>query len=303
MANQIQAVIKSLRPTHWVKNLSLFAALIFSGNLFNQDQLIITVWAASSFSLAASSVYLFNDVLDREQDKLHPVKKKRPIAQGLISPQDALFLSTMLVVISLFLASYLSFFFLSAIILYVILQISYTLLFKKVPVLDILAIAAGFILRVWSGAFVINVHLSVWFLLCVISVSLFLAAGKRRAELGILTQFGKTRQLAYQPVLLDSFLTMFGTAAWLSWALFTFFQVSPEIELLPISSQLPLTLAGIGKWLMLTIPIVIFGIMRYLHITYTTTLAETPERTLIRDKPLLSSVLIWGALVVLILYS
>ncbi|MBI2405903.1 UbiA prenyltransferase family protein [Candidatus Microgenomates bacterium] len=304
MVNKITALIASARPTHWVKNLLLFAPLIFSGNLTNGELFIATAEAVAIFSLAVSGIYMFNDIVDRNRDRLHPVKRRRPIAQGTLSLPVAFFTATVFIVSALFLASFISFFFLFALVVYLLLQVGYTLLFKHIPVADILAIAAGFVLRVWAGAFVIDVHLSVWFLLCVISTSLFLAAGKRKAELAILHQFGKVREFVYENTLLDAFLTMFGTATWLSWALFTFFEPSPNIGLLPLSSDLPLTLGGIGKWLMLTIPVVIFGIMRYLFIALTfTPLAESPERTLIRDRQLLGAVVLWGGLMILILYS
>ncbi|MBI3290071.1 decaprenyl-phosphate phosphoribosyltransferase [Candidatus Microgenomates bacterium] len=302
MADQIKSIIKSARPTHWVKNLAVFAALVFSGGLFDEELFRLTLWAAICFSIATSACYFFNDLADRKHDRLHPVKKNRPIAAGKIGTIDAIFIAVVLAAIAVLLASFLSFFFLAGILLYIILQVAYTLFLKYVPIIDILAIAAGFVLRVWAGAFVINAHLSVWFLLCVISGSLFLAAGKRKAEISILEKFGAKPSLTYKPEVLDSYLNMFGTASWMSWSLFTFFY-SSQNEVLLFSTDLPLTIAGIGKWLMLTIPVVIFGIMRYLFISYTTTLARSPERTLIRDKYLLGSFLVWGFLILLTLYS
>jgi len=164
-------------------------------------------------------------------------------------------------------------------------------------VLDILVIAAGFVLRVFAGAFVINAHLSVWFLLCVISLSLFLAAGKRRAEIAV------SHLSIYKPEILDSYLAMFGNAAWVSWSLFAFFESSPTAgPTLSILNQLPLTIAGVNKWLMLTIPIVIFGIMRYLKIIYDKIDASVPEKIFWADRQLFASVLIWVFLVIFIIY-
>lgn len=195
---------------------------------------------------------------------------------------------------------------------YLILQVAYTFLLKQIIILDILAIAAGFVLRIYAGAFLINAHLSVWFLLCVISVALFLATGKRRGELAILTekaapQHRKTLSF-YKPELLDSYLAMFATSSWLAWALFTFF--AEEERQFYISQAvpshmlnfLPLTILGSGKILMVTIPVVIFGIMRYLHIIYQGARSETPEKVLTTDKPLLLTALIWGILIILITY-
>lgn len=302
MVDQFKNIIKTARPTHWVKNLAIFAALVFSGNLFNTDLFRLTFWAFVIFSLAASACYFANDVADAQTDRLHPVKKNRPVARGKLKVIDALFFSVVLAALSVLFASFISFFFLATVVIYIALQVAYTFFFKKIPVVDVLSIATGFLLRVWAGAFVINFHLSVWFLLCVISGSLFLAAGKRKAELAVLEKFGRSPRLAYKPEMLDSYLVMFGTASWLSWALFTFFN-SQSTQFLLFSSDFPLTLAGIGKWMMLTIPVVIFGIMRYLYISFTTTLAQSPERTLIKDKYLLGAFLTWGALILLTLYS
>ena len=170
--------------------------------------------------------------------------------------------------------------------------------------MDILTIAAGFILRVYAGAFIINAHLSVWFLLCVISVALFIASAKRRAEL-IVTESTSTRKSLshYSASLLDSYVAMFATTAWLSWALFTFFE-SP-----PLTTQTWLFFAQlsrvitINKLLMVTIPFVIFGIMRYLKLIYEGSRTESPEKVLLSDFPLLASLTLWLVLVVGILYG
>jgi hypothetical protein len=175
-----------------------------------------------------------------------------------------------------------------------------------------LAIATGFILRVYAGSFLVDAHLSVWFLLCVVSVSLFLAAGKRRAELAVLHEnvaSAHRKTLShYTQDLLDSYLAMFATASWVSWALFTFFKESEKEFFISravsanLLDQIPLTILGTGKLLMVTIPLVIFGIMRYLLIVYQGSRAETPERVLLTDKPLLTSVSLWVITVMVILY-
>jgi hypothetical protein len=174
--------------------------------------------------------------------------------------------------------------------------------------MDVIAIAGGFILRVYAGAFAINVHMNVWFLLCVVSLALFLTVGKRRAELAILDEKAAPRHRKtlsfYSATLLDSYLSMFANSAWLAYALFTFFAPPPPVsQRLPFLTELPLTLAGTNKWLMITIPIVIYGVMRYLHIIYQGSRAESPERVLLADKPLLTTVIIWGIAVVIILYG
>ncbi|MDO8503713.1 MAG: UbiA prenyltransferase family protein [bacterium] len=312
MDQQAIAIIKSARPRQWLKNLAIFAALVFSGQLTDSVLFVKTVWGFLSLSVLVSSVYFINDVADREKDRLHPFKRFRPIASGAIPVPTALFLSAIGILISLYGALALSQFFFVALLGYLVLQLLYTFWFKEVVVVDILAIAAGFVLRIYAGSFLINVHLSVWFLLCVISVSLFLAAGKRRAELAILTEkvaaaHRKTLSL-YIPQLLDAYLAMFATASWVSWSLFTFFfeesrdfyisrAVSPSLL-----DELPLTILGSGKLLMLTIPVAIFGVMRYLRLVYEGSRAETPERVLTTDKPLLSAVIVWGAIVLAVVY-
>lgn len=304
MAN-IRAIVRSARPTHWVKNLVLFAALFFSGNLFVPELFEETIWAIVVFSIATSSCYFFNDVIDKTRDRQHPVKKRRPVASGAIPTHIAIFISVLLATISLFASSFFSFFFFLSVFAYITLQVFYTLILKTLPVIDILGIASGFILRIWAGAFVSNVHLSVWFILCTISAALFLAAGKRKAELAILESHTNNRRFLYVDSQLDAYLSMFATGSWFAWSLFTFFEPSPQVGVhLPFFSDLPLTLGGIGKWLMITIPVVIFGVMRYLWIVYGKTgEAETPERTLVRDKPLLISFLIWAFLVFVVIYA
>ena len=217
MVNLPFAILKSARPRQWVKNLSIFAALIFTGQFFEPNMFDKTIWGFVLLSIIVSSVYFINDIADIKSDRLHPFKKNRPIAKGDLPVPIAIFLAISGIVFSLSLSSAISEFFFYALLAYLILQLAYTFILKEAVVLDILAIATGFVLRVYAGAFLIDAHLSVWFLLCVISVSLFLAAGKRRAELAILhanvaSQHRKTLSM-YTPDLLDSYLAMFATAS------------------------------------------------------------------------------------------
>jgi 4-hydroxybenzoate polyprenyltransferase len=313
MLKLISAIAKTSRPRQWIKNLSIFGALVFTGQFFEPELFNTTLLGFFALSLIVSAVYFINDIADRKHDQLHPFKSKRPIAKGDLPVSIAIFVAVVSIIFSLMLAKSLSNFFYLSLLSYLILQIAYTFYLKEVVVIDILAIATGFILRVYAGAFLIDAHLSIWFLLCVVSVSLFLASGKRRAEFAILdekvaAQHRKTLSL-YSRHLLDSYLAMFATASWLSWALFTFFKgteqdfyisqsVSPELL-----NALPLTILGSGKLLMVTIPIVIFGVMRYLRIVYEGSRAETPERVLLTDKPLLAAVFIWVLVIFVIIYQ
>lgn len=305
MANLSIELIKAGRPAHWVKNLALFAALIFSGNLLSKPHFIIVLIAFISFSITTSATYIFNDILDAKRDRRHPIKKFRPIASGKLDITTAYIAFFTLTATSLYISSQLNFLFFIATTIYLALQALYSLGLKNISIIDILIIASGFIIRVYAGAFVINAHLSVWFLLCVISVALFLASGKRRAELGAVSKFqtGTTRKslMRYSKRLVDSYVTMFGNAAWMSWSLFTFFE-SP-----PVSLPVWLFLAEISrtttisKLMMATIPIVIFGIMRYESLIFEDR-SETPEKLLLTDIPLISSILLWTISIIGILY-
>jgi 4-hydroxybenzoate polyprenyltransferase len=304
MVNLPAEIIKVARPVHWVKNFALFAALIFSGNLFSDILYLKIILAFISFSFATSSTYIFNDLLDAKSDRLHPIKKKRPLAAKSLPISTAILTMFLLVIASLYLASGINTLFFLSVTGYVALQVMYSLGLKNIAIIDILIIAAGFIIRVYAGAFVIDAHLSVWFLLCVISVALFLASGKRRAELNILESTGVTRKslAKYQRELLNSYVSMFGSAAWMGWALFTFFE-SPVA-----STPVWLFLAEISrtttisKLLMATIPVSIFGIMRYQHLIFEGK-SEAPEKLLLTDKSLVISIVIWTGMVILILYG
>lgn len=311
MATLLLDILKTARPRQWVKNLTLFAALVFTGYLHTsqdtQRLFGVVTSAIACFTVIAGSIYFLNDLVDKKADQAHPFKKKRPIAAGRISTQLAAGIFAIGSTVGLVWAWALSPLFFLTVLGYWTLQILYSLWLKNVEVVDVFVIAIGFFLRVVAGAIVINAHVSIWFLLCVISVSLFLAVGKRRAELAILTEAGgaeKHRKVMgkYTSNILDSYLAIFATSSFISWALFTFnfyeqFQPTTATALILISKTLT-----VNKWLMATIPVVIFGIMRYIRIIYDGSRAETPERVILSDTPLLLSVGIWGAIVIWVLY-
>ena len=303
----IAAAIKVARPIHWTKNFSVFAAIFLSGYLFDKFSLNKTIWAFIAFCFITSATYIINDIFDRNSDRLHPVKRFRPIASGSLPIPLAIFEVIALIFCAIVVTSVgnLDPIFLTLIMIYLVIQFFYSLWLKNIAILDIIIIAAGFVLRVYAGAFVINAHLSVWFLLCVISVALFLASGKRRAELNVIQNVdGLTRKSlgSYHKDLLNSYVTMFGNASWMSWSLFTFFE-SPRTStpFWMVLAELSNTTA-IGKLLMLTIPVTIFGIMRYESLIFQGK-SETPERLLLTDKALVIAVALWVILVYWILYS
>ena len=300
------AIIKTARPQRWVRNLSLFAALTFSGQLFEPVLFWRVAAAAAIFSLVSSTVYFFNDLIDAPLDRKHPFKMKRPIASGALQAPVAVFLTTVGFFISLVLALKLSYFFFVACLAYFILQAAYSLKLKHVEIIDLLVIATGFILRAYSGALVIDGHISVWFLLCVIAVSMLLAVGKRRAELSLLAERASEVRATlggYPEHLMDVWVGMFGTMTILSYILFTFQQQfdEPSRQLIPLLLFLPRALT-VQKWLMITIPVVIYGVMRYLQLIYKKGQGEAPERVLLTDTPLLTSVIVWGFLAITVLY-
>lgn len=303
----IIGLIKVARPVHWIKNVSVFAALFLSGYLFDKVQFTNTFIAFVAFCFVTSATYIINDIFDRNSDRIHPIKRARPIASGDLPIPIAVVEAAIFIAIAIFIsyASGLDPIFLTIILIYLSLQLLYSFGLKNIAILDIVLIAMGFILRVYAGAFIINAHLSVWFLLCVISVALFLASGKRRAELNII-QPGQalTRKSlgAYKKDLLNSYVTMFANASWMSWSLFTFFE-SPRASL-PfwlVLAELSKT-TTIGKLLMFTIPVTIFGIMRYESLIFQGK-SETPEKLLLTDKALITAVVVWVLLVYWVLYS
>lgn len=305
MVNLSFQALKIARPIHWIKNLSLFGAIFLTGLIDNDFLFRQVLLAFIAFNFATSATYIFNDLLDAGMDRLHPVKKFRPIASGKFPIYLAIFEAAVLTSISLYIASTLNNLFFLLTITYLLMQFFYSFGLKNIPVIDILIIATGFIIRVYAGAVVIDAHLSVWFLLCVISMALFLASGKRRAELNVLESINEiTRKslIRYKKELLDSYVTMFGNASWMSWSLYTFFE-SPKASL-PfwlVLAEISRT-TTINKLLMITIPVVIFGIMRYEALIFEGK-SEAPEKLLLTDKGLILAAILWTSIVYFILYS
>jgi len=311
MINHLYFVLKLLRPRQWIKNFALFAAITFSGQLFDAANFFLVSTGFIAFCLLSSSTYIINDLLDVNKDRLHPFKKNRPIVSGKVSINEALFILFITLITALVFSFSLGWFFLVIALLYLALQLLYSLLFKTIAVFDILFIASGYILRILAGAVLSNFSISVWLLLTTISLSLFLATGKRRSELTLLQGVKKARineirkSLShYSEPLLDSFSVIFATSTFIFYTMFTFLAnpsgLQIEIDVL-LPEFLPLDVLR-RKWLMVTIIPVIYGIMRYLQDIYEKKEGESPDKVLMSDKPLLGAVISWVLLVIFIIY-
>jgi len=303
MGEKTKALISALRPNQWVKNLSIFAAIIFTGQLFNLPHLLKCLLGFVAFCLLSSASYLFNDITDAQLDRLHPLKKKRPIASGKVSRPLAYKILFLLAFLGLILALTLNFGFFLISLGFFILHIFYSLYFKKHALLDILSIGTSFLLRVISGEVLTHLHVPVWLLLTTIFLALFIASAKRHSEFLRTGRETRPALAGYREKLLDFYTSTFATATFLSYALFAFLEQPPQF-----SSNLSRFLLvnfpkALGrKWMMLTIPFVLAGIMRYGQLIYERKEGETPEKIITRDKPLLLTILGWGIMVVLIIY-
>jgi 4-hydroxybenzoate polyprenyltransferase len=299
----VLAIIQALRPNQWIKNLSLFAAAILTGQLFNPLVLSASIWAFICFCLLSSSSYLINDLLDIDKDRLHPVKKFRPLARGALSKKDAVFMSATLALLGLFIAQSINPTFFIVALVFILMQYSYSLFIKRKALLDIMGIAFFFILRTYAGEVATGYHLPVWIMLAVIFLALFIASGKRRSEL---YSTGKTTRKAlegYNKSLLNFYTTIFAVCTLVSYAMFTFFTETVRFEGIIhefLLYNFPSALDR--KWWMVTLLPVIFGIMRYGQIIFEMQEGERPERVIATDIPLISAVLVWGLMMITIMY-
>lgn len=309
MINLIYQIIRTARPRQWLKNLSVFAAPLLFGNVFSPKVFAHTFMAFVAFCMVSSGAYLINDIIDAPKDRQHPIKKNRPIASGKLPEKLAWILAFLLIFGSIYYAAvYVGTFFTLMVILYILVQIAYSTWLRNVIILDSLVVASGFVIRVFAGGFASYTALSSWLILATIGLALLLAFGKRRSEKTILARHMKdsnsqdTRATLrhYPDTLLDSMISMSSTFCILTYSLFAF-QASPDIMSTKLSTLLPSILSS-PRWMMLTIPLVIYGVARYLYVIYEKEEGESPERVLLSDKPLLLSVLLWGFMILLVVY-
>lgn len=264
------------------------------------------------FCLVSSSLYIVNDLVDLEKDRLHPFKRNRPLAKGSLSPRVAKTFLIIALVISLFLSAQISFAFLILVISFILLQLAYSFYLKNITLLDILTIAGGFILRVFAGEIATGYHIDIWLFLTVVSAALFLATGKRRSELTLLSGWqgtipARTRATLsrYSERMLDVYISMFANSMWITYAFYTFLRRPPVLRqrIGNFFDQYNLdALLQERKWLMITIPLVIYGVMRYLQLIYEKNEGESPEKVLLSDRPLIVAMVVCGLIVFGVIY-
>jgi len=287
----LTAILRSMRPRQWVKNLFVFGGVVFSGRLFTP-----AVWTATAgfviFCALSGAIYLLNDVADRDKDRRHPDKRRRPIAAGRLSVGAAVVAAVALIVVGLVAAAWLSRPFARAALAYVVLLSAYSAWLKHVVIVDVLAVALGFVLRAAAGALVIGVAISSWLLICTILLALFLALGKRRNEaLALQNDAGRHRPILgeYSPGFLDQMISVVTASTVTAYALYT---MSPETVARFHTPLLPATL-----------PFVLYGIFRYLYLLYHRKLGGNPTDMVLHDRPLLLNTALWLLVVLLIIYG
>jgi 4-hydroxybenzoate polyprenyltransferase len=282
----IKELVISVRPKQWYKNLVVFAGLVFSFNLLNVSMLLNTILAFAIFCAISGSVYIFNDIHDREADREHPKKSKRPVASGRLGLVTAGFFGILMLVVSLVLAfTLLNLLFFAICITYFILIDIYTYWLKKIALVDVMAISIGFVLRAIAGVVAIMVTLSPWLILVTLLLAMFLAFGKRKNELMTLgDESGKHRSSLnlYSHEMLDNFITISASLIIISYSFYTFLASS--------------------SWMMLTIPFVIFAVYKYMQLLNLKMLGGETEMVF-KNKAMVINMILWLIFILLILYD
>lgn len=288
----MMAFLRALRPHQWTKNLLVFAALLFSKHLFEPEPFLRTFLAFLAFCGLAGAVYLWNDIADIEQDRLHPKKKLRPLAAGELSIRNATLGAVALVVVALSLSFWLDVRLGLCASAYLGMNLGYSFGLKHVVILDVLTLALGFVLRALAGGFVIDVPVTDWLLVLTLLLALFLALAKRRHEITSLGQGASSHRAIlaeYSPYLIDQMTSVVTASVVTAYAFYT---LSPE------------TVAKFGtaklSW---TLPLVLYGIFRYLYLVHQKDRGDSPTDMLLTDRPLLATVALWVALVIAIVYT
>jgi 4-hydroxybenzoate polyprenyltransferase len=286
----LKALFKTMRPRQWTKNVFIFAALVFDKQLFAVDSFLRTLAGFGLFCLISSTVYLFNDIADVEADRQHPEKKNRPIASGRLPMGTAWVAGVLLLVLTLGLAFFLAPGFAAVLIVYFLLNLAYSKWLKHISIVDVLVLAAGFVLRVHAGVTLIAVErFSPWLYVVMTLLSLFLGFGKRRAELALLAHgAGSHRKVleGYTLPLLDQYIMIVSGTTIVAYSLYTF--SAPNV---PENHSM-----------MLTIPFVVYTIFRYLYLIEVKHAGGAPEEVLLSDRPFQIAMVMWGVAVLAVFY-
>lgn len=286
----LKALVKTMRIRQWTKNGFIFFALIFDKQLFNPEPFVRTLAGFFLFCLVSSAVYLYNDIADVEADRNHPEKKFRPIASGQLPLGVAQLSAALLMAVALPLGYLLSPLFSLILASYLVINLLYSRWLKHVPILDVLIVSSGFVLRVAAGVALITVErFSPWLYMITILFSLYIGLGKRRAEMNLLAQGASAHRRVldgYTIPLLDQYITIVSGMTIVAYSLYTF-----------SAPNLPENHA-----MMLTIPFVVYGIFRYLQLIQMGHAAGAPDEVALKDRPLQVTVLLWGLAVIAIFY-
>ncbi len=284
------ALLKTMRPKQWTKNVFVLAALVFDSKLFNPHFLTEALLALGLFCAISSAVYLINDVADIEKDRQHPAKRNRPLPSGQLAPAAAVFAAVVLIAVSLPLAYLLDRGFAMIAGGYLLLMLLYSFWLKNVVIVDVLAVAAGFVLRVAAGVAVVKVErFSPWLYLCMVLLALFIAISKRRHELVLLNENANAHRIIldeYSLPLLDEMIRLVTACTAMAYSLYTF-----------SAPNLPQ-----NHTMMLTIPFVLYGLFRYMYLIHIKGEGGAPEDLVFKDRPLLLAILLWGLTAIAFLY-
>jgi 4-hydroxybenzoate polyprenyltransferase len=286
-------MIRLIRPKQWLKNLFVFAPLIFARELFLIDADLIAVRAFLAFCFTASAIYIINDMADAEADRAHPEKRHRPIASGEVSPREALVLLSALIILTVVVVAGMDPRFITILAAYFLFNLAYSFRLKEVLLLDVFIVAAGFMFRVLGGAYAIDVRVSSWLVLCSLFISLFLGFAKRRGELAVapVPEGGAGRKVLrlYSMEFIDQLLTIAAAGTVISYALYT---VAPG------------TIETFGtEKLIYTTVFVLYGVFRYIYLIQTTSKAENPTNAVTSDLPIIVTGLLWILSCVVLIYS
>jgi len=294
----LRDLLISMRPKQWSKNVFVFAGLVFAVRLFDLHAVAESLLAFALFCMSSSAVYLINDVTDIERDRAHPIKRNRPLAAGRLHPGVAIATAVLLVAVALPVAFWLNPYFAAILLAYLLLMVAYSFYLKNVVILDILAIAFGFVLRAAGGAIAIRVSISHWLFVCTILLALFLGLAKRRHELLLLEGNASSHRhilSQYSPALLEELLSIVAASTVIAYSLYTFYGPNPRSPAYEYVQDIP--------YMMLTIPFVLYAIFRYLFLVYQKNQGGSPEEVLLGDPPFLINLMLWGIAVLVILYA